>query len=84
MRTILVLLALAFATGPATAAPVPHVFDTDIGNDVYDVHALGVTRFTAAADGPHRFLTVTKEQAARCREAFAQLASQPPAATPAK
>jgi inosine-uridine nucleoside N-ribohydrolase len=38
----------------------------------------GVTRFTAASNGPHRFLTVSKEQAIRCREAFANLASQPP------
>jgi inosine-uridine nucleoside N-ribohydrolase len=38
----------------------------------------GVTRFTAAAGGRHRFLTLSKEQAVRCREAFANLASQPP------
>jgi hypothetical protein len=38
----------------------------------------GVTRFTAASSGAHRFLTVSKEQAIRCREAFANLASQPP------
>ena len=38
----------------------------------------GVTRFSAAAGGPHRFLTISKEQAIRCREAFANLASQPP------
>jgi inosine-uridine nucleoside N-ribohydrolase len=38
----------------------------------------GVTRFAPAADGRHRFLTVSREQVARCREAFAQLASQPP------
>ncbi|HEX4611778.1 MAG TPA: nucleoside hydrolase [Urbifossiella sp.] len=39
----------------------------------------GVTQFTPAAGGPHRFLTVSREQAVRCREAFANLASQPPA-----
>lgn len=38
----------------------------------------GITRFTAAAAGQHRFLTLSKEQAVRCREAFAYLASQPP------
>ena len=38
----------------------------------------GVTRFAAAAEGKHRFLTVSKEQGVRCREAFANLASQPP------
>ena len=38
----------------------------------------GITSFEEAAKGKHRFLTVSKEQAARCREAFANLASQPP------
>jgi inosine-uridine nucleoside N-ribohydrolase len=38
----------------------------------------GITRFTAAAAGRHRFLTVSKEQVVRCREAFVNLASQPP------
>jgi inosine-uridine nucleoside N-ribohydrolase len=38
----------------------------------------GITRFTAAAGGLHRFLTLSREQAVRCREAFANLASQPP------
>ena len=38
----------------------------------------GITRFTAAATGQHRFLTLSKERATRCREAFAHLASQPP------
>jgi inosine-uridine nucleoside N-ribohydrolase len=38
----------------------------------------GVTSFAAAEGGTHRFLTVSKEQAARCREAFANLATQPP------
>jgi hypothetical protein len=38
----------------------------------------GVTRFEAAAEGRHQFLTVSKVQAVRCREAFANLASQPP------
>jgi inosine-uridine nucleoside N-ribohydrolase len=45
----------------------------------------GITKFTAAEKGQHRYLTVTREQVVRCREAFAQLASQPPGvATPAK
>jgi inosine-uridine nucleoside N-ribohydrolase len=38
-----------------------------------------ITHFAAAAEGPHHFLTVSREQAVRCREAFANLASQPPA-----
>jgi hypothetical protein len=38
----------------------------------------GVTNFIALAGGKHRFLTLTREQAVRCREAFANLASQPP------
>ncbi len=38
----------------------------------------GVTRFTAASGGQHRFLTMSREQAVRCREAFVNLASQPP------
>ncbi|MDB5311099.1 MAG: Inosine-uridine preferring nucleoside hydrolase [Gemmataceae bacterium] len=40
----------------------------------------GITRFAPAAGGPHRFLTLSREQAVRCREAFTFLASQPPAA----
>ena len=39
----------------------------------------GITSFAGAKGGKHRFLTVSKEQAVRCREAFANLASQPPA-----
>lgn len=42
------------------------------------VEGAGITRFSAAAGGRHRFLTVSKEQAERCRETFANLASQPP------
>jgi inosine-uridine nucleoside N-ribohydrolase len=38
----------------------------------------GVTRFALEGKGPHRFLTVSREQSARCREAFTWLASQPP------
>jgi inosine-uridine nucleoside N-ribohydrolase len=38
----------------------------------------GVTRFVPSARGPHRFLTLSREQAVRCREAFVYLASQPP------
>lgn len=38
----------------------------------------GVTRFAASDKGTHRFLTVSREQAIRCREAFVYLASQPP------
>ena len=44
----------------------------------------GITRFAPADGGPHRFLTLSREQAVRCREAFAQLASQPPAAGPGR
>jgi len=44
------------------------------------VGADGVTRFAPSAKGPHRFLTISREQAARCREAFTYLASQPPSA----
>jgi inosine-uridine nucleoside N-ribohydrolase len=43
----------------------------------------GITRFAASPKGSHRFLTLSREQSARCREAFAFLASQPPTA-PAK
>jgi inosine-uridine nucleoside N-ribohydrolase len=43
-----------------------------VGND-------GVTRFAPSDQGTHRFLTISREQAVRCREAFAFLASQPPA-----
>ena len=38
----------------------------------------GITSFTTVAGGKHRFLTLSREQAIRCREAFANLASQPP------
>lgn len=38
----------------------------------------GVTSFEARAGGKHRFLTLSHDQAIRCREAFANLASQPP------
>ncbi len=38
----------------------------------------GVTRFAAAEGGSHRFLTVSKDQITRCREAFTFLASEPP------
>jgi hypothetical protein len=38
----------------------------------------GGTRFEPAADGPHRHLTVSPEQAIRAGEAFAALCSQPP------
>ena len=38
----------------------------------------GVTKFVAADKGPHRFLTVSRGQILRCREAFTFLASQPP------
>ena len=43
MRIASALVALALAAGPASAAdPPPIVFDTDIGNDVDDVLALGM------------------------------------------
>jgi inosine-uridine nucleoside N-ribohydrolase len=42
------------------------------------VEEKGITSFAGAEGGKHRFLTVSKEQAVRCREAFANLASQPP------
>jgi inosine-uridine nucleoside N-ribohydrolase len=42
-----------------------------VGND-------GVTRFVPSDKGAHRFLTISRDQAARCREAFTYLASQPP------
>jgi len=42
------------------------------------VEETGVTRFAPLVAGRHRFLTVSREQAVRCREAFANLASQPP------
>lgn len=38
----------------------------------------GITQFAAADKGPHRFLTLSREQALRAREAFVYLASQPP------
>lgn len=42
------------------------------------VEEKGITRFDSATGGKHRFLTVSKEQVVRCREAFSLLASQPP------
>jgi inosine-uridine nucleoside N-ribohydrolase len=44
----------------------------------------GTTKFAAGDKGAHRFLTVSKDQIVRCREAFVQLASQPPGATAPK
>lgn len=44
----------------------------------------GVTRFAASDKGPHRFLILSREQAVRCREAFANLASQPPTSAASK
>ena len=38
----------------------------------------GFTRFTPAADGPHRYMSVTPEQIARVRELQSLLCSQPP------
>jgi hypothetical protein len=38
----------------------------------------GFTRFTAAADGRDRFLTLTEPQITRLKEALVQLATQPP------
>lgn len=38
----------------------------------------GRTSFTPADHGPHRLLTVTADQIAQAREAFVELASQPP------
>ena len=43
------------------------------------VEADGFTRFTPALDGRDRYLTLTDSQIIRLREAFVQLASQPPA-----
>jgi hypothetical protein len=42
------------------------------------VEADGFTRFTPTLDGRDRYLTLTESQIVRLREAFAQLASQPP------
>ncbi len=42
----------------------------------------GETRFEAAADGPHRYLTVGPEQIVRVTEALVHLASQPPGVGP--
>jgi hypothetical protein len=42
----------------------------------------GETRFEPAADGPHRYLTVTPEQVIRTTEALVQLSSQPPGRGP--
>jgi hypothetical protein len=44
----------------------------------------GVTRFAALDKGTHRYLTLSREQAVRCREAFTYLASQPPTTVMAK
>ena len=38
----------------------------------------GGTRFEPAADGPHRYLIASPEQAARVTEAFSALCSEPP------
>lgn len=43
------------------------------------VDARGRVRFAPEPNGPHRYLTVSREQAVRAREAMVQLASQPPA-----
>jgi inosine-uridine nucleoside N-ribohydrolase len=51
------------------------------GPGTVTVGETGVTSFAAGAGGKHRYLTVSREQAARCREAFALLASQPPTRT---
>jgi len=40
MRTFLASLLLAACCGPAAAAPVKLIFDTDMGNDVDDAMAL--------------------------------------------
>lgn len=40
----------------------------------------GISTFEPSADGPHRLLTATPEQAIRCREVFVALCSQPPQA----
>ena len=39
----------------------------------------GVTRFQAEEGGPHRYLTVSREQALRIRDAFVDLCSERPA-----
>ncbi|OAI40400.1 nucleoside hydrolase [Planctomycetaceae bacterium SCGC AG-212-D15] len=44
----------------------------------------GVTRFAPSDKGAHRFLTISREQAVRCREAFTYLASQPPTGVTSK
>jgi inosine-uridine nucleoside N-ribohydrolase len=46
------------------------------------VDAEGKTTFTAAASGPHRYLTLSAEQRVRTLEALIQLASQPPDSYP--
>jgi len=46
------------------------------GRVTIDEH--GRTSFRAEANGPHRYLTVSPEQAIRSREAMVELASQPP------
>jgi len=42
----------------------------------------GETRFEPAADGPHRYLTLTPEQVIRTTETLVQLSSQPPGPGP--
>ena len=42
----------------------------------------GFTKFTPAADGRDRFLTINEMQTVRLKEAFVQLVSQPPAFLP--
>ena len=54
------------------------------GNGRVTVGDDGVTRFAPSDKGAHRYLTVSREQAVRCREVFANLASQPPTPTPSK
>lgn len=46
-----------------------------------EVNDRGATQFTPATDGRARFLSASPEQIIRVREALAQLASQPPAAS---
>ena len=46
------------------------------------VDEVGRTTFRAEPNGPHRYLTVSSEQAIRTREVMGQLASQPPLARP--
>ncbi len=69
------LVLVSGLSGPASEAsafkPVPAPGRVTVEGD-------GFTRFTPAAQGRDRFLTLTPTQAARVREALVQLASQPP------